>query len=158
MGGVISTQKILVGKPEVKRQRARFRRWQDNIEMNLKYVEWEIFLRQGPVTGSSKHGNEPSVSIKGWEYFQQLNVYQVLNMNSIPGSKLRRAMCCYKVLRRAYVKLYKCFWEKLPPSHLPSARSNQSCIRRTKVTAWNRTMAGIWHRILNMGRGRRHKT
>jgi hypothetical protein len=41
------------------------RRWEDNIRMDLREIEWEgvdwIHLAQdrGPVAGSCEHGNEP---------------------------------------------------------------------------------------------------
>jgi hypothetical protein len=59
-----------VGKPEGRRtlQRPR-RRWQDNIKMDLREVEWgwEIW-----VAGFCAYGNKISGSIKCGEFLKQL--------------------------------------------------------------------------------------
>jgi hypothetical protein len=39
----------------------------------------------GPATGSCEHGNEPSSSIKGGEFLDQLSDYQLLK-GSVPRS------------------------------------------------------------------------
>jgi hypothetical protein len=42
MGRMRNAYKILVGKPEGKRPLGRpRRRWEDNIKMNLREIEWE---------------------------------------------------------------------------------------------------------------------
>jgi hypothetical protein len=58
--------RIYVGKPEGKRPLGRpRRRGADNIEIDLREIEWDgvdwIDLVQ-------EHGNEPSGSIKCWEF------------------------------------------------------------------------------------------
>jgi hypothetical protein len=50
------------------------RRWEDNIKMNLQEVGWGawtglIWLRIGTGDGSFKCSNEPSGSIKCWDFF-----------------------------------------------------------------------------------------
>jgi hypothetical protein len=51
---------ILVGNPEGKRLLGRpRRRWEDNIEMDLK----GIGSKYGPMAGLPEYGNAPSVSI-----------------------------------------------------------------------------------------------
>jgi hypothetical protein len=60
----------LVGKPEGRRPLVRPRsRWEDNIKMYLREVEWEawtgsIWLKIGQLAGCCECGNEPSGSIK----------------------------------------------------------------------------------------------
>jgi hypothetical protein len=42
MGEVRNAYKILVGKPEGKRPRGRYRhRWEDNIRMDIREIGWE---------------------------------------------------------------------------------------------------------------------
>jgi hypothetical protein len=67
---------ILVGKPEGKRPLGRPKcRCKDNIRMDLRDIGWRRCglnasgSRQGPVAGPCEHGNEPSGSIKGGEFF-----------------------------------------------------------------------------------------
>jgi hypothetical protein len=47
-------------------------KYQDNIKLDTSGSG------QGPVAGSCKHGNEPSSSIKGREFLDLLNNYQLL--------------------------------------------------------------------------------
>jgi len=43
-GGENSVYRVLVGKPERKRQRGRPRRgWEDNIKMDLQKVKWGLY-------------------------------------------------------------------------------------------------------------------
>jgi hypothetical protein len=43
MGEMRNTYKILVGKPEGKKLRERYRRrWEDNIKMDLTEIGWEV--------------------------------------------------------------------------------------------------------------------
>jgi hypothetical protein len=63
--------KILVGYPEGKRLLGRSsRRWEDNIIMNLREIEWEsmdwIHLRS--VGDPCEHNYEASGCIKGGEF------------------------------------------------------------------------------------------
>jgi hypothetical protein len=59
--------RILVGKPERKRPLGRpRRRYEDNIKRDKMGWYGLIKLR----TGTSEHGNEPSSSIKFWEFFK----------------------------------------------------------------------------------------
>jgi hypothetical protein len=52
MGEKRNAYKILVGKPEGKRQMGRpRRRWVDNIKMDLREIGWEIKLRIGTSGG-----------------------------------------------------------------------------------------------------------
>jgi hypothetical protein len=79
MGGACSTNggnrnayRILVGKPEGKRPLGRpRRRWEDNIRTDLRAIGWGgmgwIDLAQNR-EGSCEHGNEPSGSIRCWEF------------------------------------------------------------------------------------------
>jgi hypothetical protein len=39
------------------------------------------------VTGSYEHGNEPSGSVKGDEFLDQMNDYQLLKKDSAPWSR-----------------------------------------------------------------------
>jgi hypothetical protein len=69
-----NAHKILVRKPEGMRPFRRPRhRWEDNIRMDLRKLGWEVvdwmhMAQEGPVAGSCKHSNEPSVSIKNREF------------------------------------------------------------------------------------------
>jgi len=64
-----------VGKPEGKRPLGRPRsRWEDNIKMDLRDLEWGHGLDcfgpgWGQVAGFCECGNEPSGSIKCGEFF-----------------------------------------------------------------------------------------
>jgi hypothetical protein len=71
MGEMRNVYKILVGKPEGRRQFGRPRhRWEDNIRMDrVRSCELDSAgSGYGPVAGSYEHGNEPSGSIKGEEF------------------------------------------------------------------------------------------
>jgi hypothetical protein len=66
--------RILLGKPEGKRQLGRPRHWWvDNIKMDLKEtgrngMDWiDLVQELGPLEGSCEHDNESSGSIKCWE-------------------------------------------------------------------------------------------
>jgi hypothetical protein len=52
---------------------------EDNISMDLRIedmkMSWFIWLRIGPVGGSSEHGNETSDSINGGEILYRLSYY-----------------------------------------------------------------------------------
>jgi hypothetical protein len=70
-----NAHKTMVGIPEEKRSIERTRHWwDDKIRMDLREVGWEkcgldsCCLGWRPVAGSSEHGNESSVSIKGGEF------------------------------------------------------------------------------------------
>jgi hypothetical protein len=77
MGEKRNVYRILVGKPEGKRPLGRpRRRWVDNIKIDLREI--------GPVEGSCEHGNEPSCSIKCWEYLEWLHNWQHLKKGSAP--------------------------------------------------------------------------
>jgi hypothetical protein len=74
--------KILVGKSEETRPFGRHRhRWEDNIEMFLKEIGLEVLdwihLAQYKVWWLTlvNTGNEPSNSIKGGEFLDQLSDY-----------------------------------------------------------------------------------
>jgi hypothetical protein len=83
MGGACSTHggdknsyKILVGKPEGRRQLGRpLRKWKDNIRTYLRETGWEgvDWMHLAPdretVAGSCEHSNEPSDFIKDGEFF-----------------------------------------------------------------------------------------
>jgi len=67
----------LVRKPKGKRSLGRPRRRRKNIKMNPEGIIQESVWNgsgsgYGPVAGSCEHGNETSVSIKGWEFLVQL--------------------------------------------------------------------------------------
>jgi hypothetical protein len=48
---------------------------------------WTRFIwLKGPVAGSPEHGNEPSGSIKGGKFLDQLSDRQLLNKDSAPCS------------------------------------------------------------------------
>jgi hypothetical protein len=67
-------QNFLGGKPEGKRPlRRRKLRWEDNIRVDIRKLEWEgvdwMHLAQIRTSGGPcKDGNEPSVSMKGAEF------------------------------------------------------------------------------------------
>jgi hypothetical protein len=72
--GKRNAYRILVGKPEYKRPLGRpRRRWVDNIKMDLREIGW-----YGLVEGSCEHGNEPSGSLKCWEFLEWLHNWQLL--------------------------------------------------------------------------------
>jgi hypothetical protein len=67
--------RVLVGKPEGKRPLGRPRhRWEDNFKMNLQKVgcgsmDWiELAQDRDRWQGTWEYGNEPSGSIKCWEF------------------------------------------------------------------------------------------
>ena len=68
------TYKVLVGKPEGRRQLERPRnRWEDNIKMDIGEVGWGHGLdrsrsEQGQVTCCCEYGNELSGFIRGGEF------------------------------------------------------------------------------------------
>jgi len=75
MGERRGVYRVLVGKPEVKRQLGRpSRRWEDNIKMDLQELSCEvawsglIWLRIGTGDRHCEYGNEPLGSIKCGEF------------------------------------------------------------------------------------------
>jgi hypothetical protein len=70
MGEMKSVYRVLVGKPEGKRPLGiNRRRLYDNIKVDLWEVGWEAWAEifdsgYGQLTGTCKHGNEPSGSKK----------------------------------------------------------------------------------------------
>jgi hypothetical protein len=63
--------RILLGKPEGKRQLGRLKcRWEDNIKMDCREIGWhgmdwiDLASGEGPVKGFCEQGNEISGSIK----------------------------------------------------------------------------------------------
>ena len=75
MGEKRCVNRVLVGKPEGKRQLGRHRRrWEDNIKMYLQEVgcggmNWmELAQCRVQVAGTYECGNEPSGSIKYGEF------------------------------------------------------------------------------------------
>jgi hypothetical protein len=74
MGERRSAYRVLVGKPKGRNPLLRpRRRWEDNIKMDLREVEWGRRLyRSGSglkhVAGCCECGNEPSGSIKCGEF------------------------------------------------------------------------------------------
>jgi hypothetical protein len=65
----INAYRILVGKPEA----LRVLGWWEDIEMDLtewgrKVWRWFNWLRIGPVEACCEHSNEPSSSIKDWDF------------------------------------------------------------------------------------------
>jgi hypothetical protein len=91
MGDMMNAYRILVGKPEGKRPLGRpSRRWVDNIKMDLREIGWDgmdwIDLAQGrdQWEGSCEDGNEPSGSIKCWEFLEWLHNWQLLKKGSAP--------------------------------------------------------------------------
>jgi hypothetical protein len=75
MGEKRNAYRIMVGKPESKRPVRRPRhRWADSIKMDLREIGWDgmnwIDLAQDrdQWRGSCEQGNEPSGSIKCWEF------------------------------------------------------------------------------------------
>jgi len=66
---------ILAGNPEGKKPRGTpRRRWEDNIKIDIRERSWEgcgldsSGSGYGLVAASCENGNEPSCSIKGWEF------------------------------------------------------------------------------------------
>jgi hypothetical protein len=54
-------------------------KWEDNIKMDLRGIEWgNMDWGQGQVEGSSEHGNEPSGFIKYWEILEWLRDCRIL--------------------------------------------------------------------------------
>jgi hypothetical protein len=72
-----------VGKPEGKRPLRRPRcKWVDNIKMNLRERGWDGMNDQWRVLVNKV--NEPSVSIKCWEFLEGLHNWQLLKKGSAP--------------------------------------------------------------------------
>jgi hypothetical protein len=74
MGEKKNAYRILVGKPDGKRPLGRPKgRWVNNIKMDLREIGWDgtdwIDLAQDRDQWS-EHGNEPSGSIKCWEFLE----------------------------------------------------------------------------------------
>jgi hypothetical protein len=63
---------------------------EDCIKMEPLEMWWETVLficfRIGISDGSCEHGNEPSVSVKGWEFLDLLSEYKLLKKDSGPWS------------------------------------------------------------------------
>jgi hypothetical protein len=53
--------------------------------MDLREIGWKIvsWIHLAKI-GSSEHGNEPSCSIKGKEFFDKLSDYKLINKDSYP--------------------------------------------------------------------------
>jgi hypothetical protein len=72
MGEERGVHRVLVGKPEGKRQMGRPNVDGDNIKMDLQEVggscgDWmELAQDRGQVAGTCEYGKEPSGSIKMW--------------------------------------------------------------------------------------------
>jgi hypothetical protein len=89
MGELRNAYRTLVGNPEGKRLLGRPRcRWVDNIIMDLRErgcngMDW-ISLAQDRDQWRAfcEHGNEPSGSIKCWEFLDWLHNWQLLNKGS----------------------------------------------------------------------------
>jgi hypothetical protein len=65
----MNSNRILVGKPEGKRPLGRLKRRRvDNIKMDLKRERMGSGER--PAEGPCEHDNEPSGSIKCWEFLE----------------------------------------------------------------------------------------
>jgi hypothetical protein len=71
MGGGRGVYRVLVGRPEGKRQVGRHRRrWEDNIKMDLREIRIDggeldsAGSEYGPVAGFCEYGNEPSGYIR----------------------------------------------------------------------------------------------
>ena len=74
-GEVRGVYRVLVGNPEEKRPLGRSRRrWEDNIKMDLQEVGFGVYgldragSGYGQLAGTCECGNEPSGSIKCWEF------------------------------------------------------------------------------------------
>jgi hypothetical protein len=84
-----NTYRILMGKPEGKRQLGRTRcRWVDYTKMDLGEIgrggmDW---IDLGPVEGSCEHGNKPSDFVKCWEVHEWLHSWRPLEKGSAPWS------------------------------------------------------------------------
>jgi hypothetical protein len=52
------------------------------------------------VAGPCEHGNEPSDSIKCWEYLDQMNDYQLLKITLLHGGIMFCCVRCGKVHER----------------------------------------------------------
>jgi hypothetical protein len=82
-GDMRNAYKVLGGRPEVRRPLGRSRRrWEDNVRLYLRVVGWGSYggldssgSGWRPVAGCCEHGNEPSGSIKGMEFLDQLSDY-----------------------------------------------------------------------------------
>ena len=67
-------RRVLVGKPEGRRPLARpRRRWVDNVRMDLQevgcgYMDWIGLAQDRQVADACECGNEPSGSVKCWEF------------------------------------------------------------------------------------------
>jgi hypothetical protein len=75
IGAKRNAHRILVGKPEGKKPVGRHtQRWEDNVNMDLRETGWGrmdwIHLAHGPMESSCEHCNEPSGSIKCWEFIK----------------------------------------------------------------------------------------
>jgi len=75
-----NVHRILVRKPEGNRLLGRLRqRWNDNIKTNMKEIVYEDCGLDSSgseyilVVVCCEHGNDPLVSIKGVEFFNQLS-------------------------------------------------------------------------------------
>jgi hypothetical protein len=51
-------------------------RWEDNVRIDLREIGWDVSgQRWGWVAGNYEHSNEPSGSIKGREFLDQVSDY-----------------------------------------------------------------------------------
>jgi hypothetical protein len=76
------------GKLERKRSLGRpRRRWEDSINTDLRETGLDPSgSGYRPVKGSCEHGNEPSDSIKFWEFVVWLSNCRLLKKDSLPWS------------------------------------------------------------------------
>jgi hypothetical protein len=94
MGETRNADRIVVGKPEGKRQLGRTRRrWVENIKMDFREVEldgmdWiDLAQDRDQWIGFCEHGNEPSGSIKCWEILEYLQNLRLLKKGFSSMSK-----------------------------------------------------------------------
>ena len=86
--------RVLLGKPERRRPLGRpRRRWEDNIEIDLREVGWghgldRCVAGQEPVAASCKCDNEHSCSIKCGKFLDYLRNCQLLRKDSAPRREL----------------------------------------------------------------------
>jgi hypothetical protein len=87
MGEKRNLYRLLVGKPEGKRQLGRpRRRWIDNIKVDLLEIGLIVVPGLVQVESSCERGNEPSGSINCWETTEWLHKLWPLEWYSAPQS------------------------------------------------------------------------
>ena len=87
MGEKRGVRRVLVRKPERKRHLENpRRRWEDSIKTDLREIRLGVWTGlmwlTATVAGCCKYGNEPSGSVEGGEFIEQLRYHWLLKKDT----------------------------------------------------------------------------